>query len=324
MSRAAVSLAATVLFTGAVAAAGCGVGPGEAAEGSASLTVTRDYGAERMLTATLEGPTPSDTVVRFLDANADIDTDYGDNFVSSIEGVEGSTVDGGAADWFFFVNGVYSELGAGEVEVEVGDRIWWDHRIWSEAYRVPVVVGSYPEPFLHGYPGGSPGAIVECVAAAPGCESVEASLREAGVETGVEEVGEPVAHPGDIRVLVGSWEDLRADSAARLIERGPGESGVYAAIDECTPGDWELEVLGSDAEPRRIVPDGGFVAAVRRGEDAPTFLVAGLEAGGVEDAAAAFTEGALRDRYAVAADSAGEEIAVPAPDSEDLVESGCE
>jgi len=278
-----------------------------------------------MLTATLDGPTPSDTVVRFLDENADIETDYGDNFVSSIGGVEGSTVDGGLKDWFFFVNGVYSEVGAGEVVVEAGDRIWWDHRAWSEAYRVPVVAGSFPEPFLHGYPGGSPGVIVECVAGAEACGEVEATLREAGVETTVEDVDSPAPHPGDIRVLVGPWEALRSDPAARLIEAGPGESGVYADVDECAPGDWELELLGSDAEPRRLLPDGGFVAAVRRAEDAPTFLVAGLDEGGVADAAALFSEETLRDRYAVAAEPAsGEPIPIPAPDDEARTEAGCE
>ena len=35
-----------------------------------------------------------------------------------------------------------------------GDVLWWDYRRWSgAAMSVPVVVGAYPEPFLHGFPG---------------------------------------------------------------------------------------------------------------------------------------------------------------------------
>ena len=35
-----------------------------------------------------------------------------------------------------------------------GDVLWWDYRRWSGgAMSVPVVVGAYPEPFLHGFPG---------------------------------------------------------------------------------------------------------------------------------------------------------------------------
>ena len=65
MTRTAARLAATALAC-AVAAGGCGVGPGEAAEGEATLVVTRDFGAEPLASGTLEGPTPSDTVVRPL------------------------------------------------------------------------------------------------------------------------------------------------------------------------------------------------------------------------------------------------------------------
>ena len=40
-------------------AAGCGLGPGESSEGEATLTVTRDYGAEPMLEATEHGSAAS-------------------------------------------------------------------------------------------------------------------------------------------------------------------------------------------------------------------------------------------------------------------------
>ena len=193
-----------------------------------------------MLTATLEGPTPSDTVVRFLDENADIETDYGDNFVSSIDGVEGSTVDGGLEDWFFFVNGVYSEIGAGEVDVEPGDRIWWDHRAWSEAYRVPAVVGSLARAL--------PARLSRRVrparssSASPSAPRLRARSRprsrEAGVEPTVEDGrARRRRTPTTLRVLVGPWEALRSDPAARA-DRGaaPAMSGVYADVDECCAG----------------------------------------------------------------------------------------
>jgi len=319
-------LAATVLMC-AVVASGCGVGPGESAEGTASLTVTRDYGAEVLTTATLEDPTPSDTVVRFLDANADIDTEFGGNFVSTIDGLEGSTVDGGPEDWFFFVNGIYSELGAGEVKVETGDEVWWDYRRWSEAYRVPAVVGSFPEPFLHGYEDGEEPVVVQCLAEPSQCEPVVSVLEDAGVDPEVENVTKPLQRLDVMRVLVGPWEELRADPAAAMIEDGPGTSGVYADIDECVPGDWELEILGADAVVRRVVPSGGFVAAVRRADDAPTFLVAATddEPEAIEAAVSLFDPEVLRDRYAVAANiEPEEELPVPLPDDLPDSDIGCE
>jgi hypothetical protein len=132
----------------AVAVAGCGFGGGETSAGEATLTVTRDYGSVRVLETEIEDPASSETVLRALDREAEIETRYGGGFVDAIEGVEGSAVeDGRSLDWFFYVNGVESSVGAAEVPVGAGDRIWWDHRDWTDAMRVPAVVGAWPQPF---------------------------------------------------------------------------------------------------------------------------------------------------------------------------------
>lgn len=323
MTRAAAALAATAL-TCAVAAAGCGVGPGESAEGEATLTVTRDFGAETLATGTLEDPAESDTVVRFLDANAEIDTDYGGNFVSTIDGLEGSTVSGGADDWFFFVNGIYSEIGAGESKVHVGDRIWWDYRMWREAYRVPAVVGSWPEPFAHGYDGEERPVVVECVTAeASPCDEVVAALEDEGVQPAREDVDRPVEHPDSIRVLVGPWANLREDRAASQLESGPSTSGVYATAEACEEG-WNLEILGDDGRPREVLTDGGLVAAVREGTDEPTWLVTAASDADLAGAAELVDAETLSNRYAVAAAAGGEPQPVPAPaDAPVAAAGGC-
>ena len=323
MRPVAAAAAAAMVLICTVAAVGCGVGPGEAEEGQASLTVTRDYGTETLTTATLDDPTPSDTVVRFLDANAEIDTEYGGNFVSTINGLEGSTVSGGPEDWFFFVNGIYSEVGAGEAEVRVGDRIWWDYRRWSEAYRVPAVVGSWPEPFLHGYDGEVRPVVVECLAEDPApCDEVAASLEDEGVTAEVEEVAEPVEHPDSLRILVGAWERLSSDAAARQLEGGPGESGVYVSIESC-PGDgWNLDLLASDNRPRQSLDDGGLVAAVRESDDEPTWVVTAATEDDLATAAALVDAETLADRYAVAGEPGGEALPVPAPVDSPVTDPG--
>jgi hypothetical protein len=129
-----------------VALAGCGGSP-EA--GEATLWVTRDRGAELIVTA----PVPSGlTVMQALRRAADVDAGYGGRFVESIEGVKGDA--GARRDWFYFVNGIEADRGAAEYRVRPGDVVWWDYRSWSgDAIREPVVVGAFPEPFLHGYDG---------------------------------------------------------------------------------------------------------------------------------------------------------------------------
>lgn len=310
MSGLAAALATTALL-GAVVAAGCGIGPGEGAEGEAQLTITRDYGAEVLGGGTLTNPTPSDTVVRFLDEEADVETSYGGNFVDSIDGLAGGAVAGGDHDWFFFVNGIYSDVGAGESRVRVGDRIWWDYRRWAEAYRVPAVVGSWPEPFLNGYAGERWDVTVECLDAAAACDEVVSRLRDAGADAEVVELDEPENRPDELRVLVGEWERVRADPAARAIESGPGESGVYAEMQRCPEG-WDLTLLGDDARPRRQLAKAGLVAAVQRGGDPATWLVTATDQGSLDDAAGLLDEESLANRYAVAV-ARGDELAIPAP-----------
>ena len=81
--------AALALFAGAVALAGCGLGPGSSI-GDVGLRITRDYGAERVSDRRVGDLTESDTVMRVLDRSAEITTRYGGGFVQSIDGVEGS------------------------------------------------------------------------------------------------------------------------------------------------------------------------------------------------------------------------------------------
>jgi hypothetical protein len=129
-----------------VALAGCG---GSGGDGEATLWVTRDRGAEVLLTASVPAGV---TAIQALRSEADVDTSYGGRFVQSIEGVAGDA--GAKRDWFYFVNGVEADRGAGEYRLRVGDVLWWDYRSWAgEDMREPVVVGAFPEPFLNGYAG---------------------------------------------------------------------------------------------------------------------------------------------------------------------------
>jgi Domain of unknown function (DUF4430) len=87
-----------------------------------------------------------------LRSEAEVDTTFGGRFVQSIEDVSGDL--GAKQDWFYFVNGVEADRGAAEYRLRPGDVLWWDYRSWAgDAISEPVVVGAFPEPFLHGYDG---------------------------------------------------------------------------------------------------------------------------------------------------------------------------
>ena len=137
---AAVAVAAVALL------AGCG---GAAGSGKATLWVTRDEGRQVLLVRTVPA---GETAMQALDRSVKLSTRYGGRFVQSIDGVSGSI--GSRHDWFYFVNGIEADRGAAEYRLHPGDVEWWDYRNWGRAGEsVPVVVGAFPEPFLHGYGG---------------------------------------------------------------------------------------------------------------------------------------------------------------------------
>ena len=295
---------ATALLLAALATVGCGLGPG-ADIGTVELTVTREYGATPVLERSV-GANESDTVMRVLEGNADISTRYGGGFVKSIEGVEETQRGGNPYDWFFYVDGVESPIGAADYSLSGGERIWWDYRNWAATNHVPAVVGSWPAPFAHGYGGKSHPVVVECEGGGGACATTRKALAGAGVAIAG---GFP---DGAIRVLVGPWARLRSDPAAALIEAGPGESGIFA---EFARGDGGYELLGLDPDGkavRRFGPGAGLVAATRRYEGPPVWVVTGATTAAVQAASGLLDAGRLRDHYAVATED-GKETPLPLP-----------
>jgi hypothetical protein len=140
--RLAAALAAVALLAGCAGSA--------SSNGEATIWLTRDRGRQVLLVRTVPAGL---TAMQGLDRVADIETSYGGRYVQSIEGISGSA--GGRRDWFYFVNGVEGDRGAAEYRLHAGDVEWWDYRSWARAPRVPLVVGAFPEPFVHGYGGSS-------------------------------------------------------------------------------------------------------------------------------------------------------------------------
>ena len=145
--RAFLALAVLILL------AGCGGAREE--EGTATLWVTRDRGAELLVEAEVEA---GQTLLRALAAEADVGTRFGGRYVQSVNGIAGSL--GDQRDWFWFVNGYEGDRSAASYRLRDGDVAWLDYRAWEREGEARVVVGAFPEPFLHGYDGKSRVAVV--------------------------------------------------------------------------------------------------------------------------------------------------------------------
>jgi hypothetical protein len=194
----------------ALALAGCG--EERAGSGTASLWVTRDRGAHVIHSG---GVPAGISALEALGRELDVETRYGGRYVQAIEGVEGSLDD--QRDWFWYVNGLEGDTGAAEYRLRPGDVVWWDYRSWAEQMQVPVVVGAFPEPFLHGLGGDVPPAVV---------------------------VGESPA-AGKLARLIGGRVAARPPPGANVLRIVPGR-GFAAA----RSGDRVVFTLGAEDAPR--------------------------------------------------------------------------
>ena len=288
--------AVPLLLAVSAALPGCGLGAGKE-DGTARITVSRDFGAQMLAE---EKPTVrgSDTVMRALQRSFRVRTRYGGGFVQAIDGLAGGRRGGRPVDWFYFVNGIEAPKGAAATKLHKGDRIRWDFRDWSAAQSVPAIVADFPEPFIHGQHGERFPTRLECAPEAEAaCAEAERRLRAVGVVTGRSGLGTAVSE-NVLRVVVGPWKALRADEAARALERGPRSSGAFVK-----PARDGKSAALLDARGRvtgRLGAGSGFVAATRRPRQQPTWFVAGPDAAGALAAAKAMRPRALEGRFAAA------------------------
>lgn len=202
--------------------AGCG---GSSSGGEASLWVTRDHGAQ----VVLAGSVPSGlTAMQALERKASVDTAYGGRFVNGIEGIN----DNGHAQrsWFYFVNGIEADRGAAEYTVRPGDVIWWDYRSWrGPEMRQPVVVGAFPEPFVHGYAGRVRPAVVRYWPKSQ--EALALGLANAIGARSVELASVPVPQNANVLRLVD--RAVRFSAALRSKDGSAGDPVVFTiSIDD--------------------------------------------------------------------------------------------
>jgi len=306
-SRRLLCAAATIGSAGALLA-GCGIGAG-AAPSDTRLTVTRDFGTR--VVQELDDPKSggSDTVMRLLQRNAKVTTRYGGGFVQAIGDVAGGTQGGHPADWFFYVNGIESREGAAAFELREGEHVWWDHHDWGVTSHVPAVVGSYPEPFVHGVEGKRLPVRVECIELeGKTCNTVRDRLVALGIVVGKGGLQRSLA-PGTLRVIVGRYDQIRGDQTVRRLEQGPETSGVYArpAADGKT-----IALLDPRGKVTRTLgPRTGLVATTRVDDNPPVWIITATDDAGLQAAASALDEATLTRKFAYLTTGSGPGLGAP-------------
>lgn len=254
---------------------------------SAALRVTDAHGATVLLDTRVD---PGQSLMRGLRGAARVRTEYGGGFVAEMFG---RVSDAGAQrDWFVFVNGILSPVGARQVPLADGDAVWWDFREWGALGDAWAVVGDWPAPFTRPAPR---------VHADP---PLDAALEAEGAQV----VDDPSA---PWRARVGTSQALAAsDPAWRRALDDPLAAGLTMRI-----ADGRVESLDPAAGAWRPVAGArALIAAVPSAdfpEEGVTMVVAGLDAGAARAAAEALAgdPSLVEGAYAVALDGDGAVLA---------------
>jgi hypothetical protein len=189
----------------AVLAAGCG---STTSSGRAVVWVTRDRGAQVLHVAKVPAGL---TAIQALARVAKVETRYGGRYVRSVDGV----AEQGRRSWFYYVNGYLADRSGAEYRLRRGDVEWWDYRSWRDPAQDPVVVGSFPQPFLNGYDGKRRRTLI--VSADP--ERARGLARRLRAE--VASIGE-TRHAKDVNVLAISSGSRTTVSLKYTGETSPG------------------------------------------------------------------------------------------------------
>jgi hypothetical protein len=289
------------MIAAAAALAGCGLQGGSASSG-VTLTVTRGFGARTVAARSYRSIPGATTVLGITQRSFPVRLTGRRPPVQAIADATASSRDA----WFLYINGSAVALGPAASSLHSGDQIWWD--LHPAAAATHSIVGSFPEPFVHGIGGKRLPTTLECASdVGQACRQVTAALEAIGVPVAVQAPGTG-SGTDSLAVAVGTWADLRGEIVAELLQKGPSASGVFARF---TRSGRSLELLNAQgAAVQRVTTGGGLVAAIGQGSTPPTWLVTGTDPAGVTSAAGALTPNRLHDRFALAI-SAGADTPLP-------------
>ncbi|HEX3010888.1 MAG TPA: DUF4430 domain-containing protein [Syntrophomonadaceae bacterium] len=288
--------------------------PGHRSE-MVTLMITRDFGKQVLFKKEVTIGSKS-TVIDVLKNNIAVTTGYGGSYVKSIKGLESHSagISGHRWDWFYYINGICADTGAGDYVLRPGEAVWWDYHEWSSTGFVnSAVIGSYPEPFTSGYRGKVAAAVIMSSREnAPTAANLEKALKTRGVvSVSITGLSNDLLQkrPGPA-ILIGTWNELKDLEYMDKLNSNYRKTGLGAHLTENS-----IELLDSSGSPSRTLNgSAGIITAISTGlgDANPLWVIAGTDQAGLQEAADILTSrpGNILGMYSAAV-YAGEIIRLP-------------
>ena len=278
-------LALTLALLLAAGIAGCGLGAGRGRRGRRALRSRATSAARR---CSGRG-SPGRARRRDRDAPAAAQLQGHDALRRRLRAVRSTASAGGReggrpVDWFYYVNGVEATKGAAAAQrPRRRPHLVGPPRLGARRRRVPAVVGSFPEPFLHGAGRQAP---ARCASSAP-TPQAPACATVAGPRS--PRLGVPAATPTlrstgraatTLRVLVGTW--TRAARATRALQPARGRPARERRLRRARARTARtLALLDPRGRGRRArsAPAPGWSPRRASAQDQPTWAITGTDDG---------------------------------------------
>jgi hypothetical protein len=249
-------------------------------ENSFHLHLSQDFGREKLDSRQVK--VSDNNLLDYMREEWQVKTGYGGGFVQAIIGLESAYSSGIRYDWFFYVNGVGSPMGANKINPSPGHIIWWDYHFWSTGPGQSAVIGCYPQPFKNR--GITILTTQRCMELALQCgEAMGAS----GIRTvEIADLSQNISlleRPTVPVMVIGAWTELEENPYLQKWNESYRQNG--SSIHFTDNG---VELLAADGQVQRTMGEGtGVIVASGKGlgDNNPLWLVAGVDDQGVKEAA---------------------------------------
>lgn len=252
------------------------------------MVITRDFGTEEILIKEIIYE-PNMTVMDLLfKADLEIEAGYSGSFVDGINGLltKGAGLTGERQDWFYFVNGIFADVGASDYFPQPGDVIWWDYRPWKASGASPnAVIGAFPQTFQYSYLGKANPTLIM---ASPEDFDLAKSLKDKLENLGVNQVkitdilAEEIKSPKGPTILLGQWNLLKEIDYVEKLNKNYGRAGFYGFFSNN-----QLNLLDRHLKPIKTVSEkAGLIISTGQGsgDSDPLWIVTGIDEAGFTQA----------------------------------------
>ncbi|QXM05264.1 DUF4430 domain-containing protein [Crassaminicella indica] len=245
-------------------------------DGKAHVIVSRDFGNERLSEKDVNFSKDA-TVMEIMEENFDIETAYGGGFINGIDGLKSEFTgmkDKKKIDWFYYVNGILSEVGASDYYISPKDIVIWDYHDWDNNIYGSSIIGAYPLNFINGHDGN---VYKTEILYTKDYKKEGNALLEYLKKQGVKDIESMSLEKGDLKnldsnsIVIGSWEDIKNIDYINEFYKNGSKCGMYFKVDQ------DIKGLNNKGEVVKLYQKGALITSVVKeyGGAASMWLITG-------------------------------------------------